>query len=113
MTERLLYERPGGVRVSMIAQPDGTVLFRTRHDTTPIIESNKRAFADADRLPARSRELRPIASIPHGLVMQWLNEAGISPAAFFRMPRREQVKFYKRKIFDPDYLFLRTSSLRS
>jgi hypothetical protein len=44
--------------------------------------------------------------IPPGLALQWGKEHGINP---FRLPGRERMEFWKRKLNDPDYKKLRVS----
>jgi hypothetical protein len=81
---------------------DGTVSYLSDQDAQPFLEQNKAAANHNDGY-SQSRELRRVASIPFGLILQWKAEEGwdaLDPANADRLAR---------KLNDPAYAYLRTA----
>lgn len=76
-------------------------------DVSPILERNKTAYNDDD---AKAKGIKNgwwrVASIPNALIEKWRAEEGID---VFNKNHRQAVM---RKLQDPDYRYLRTSSGR-
>jgi hypothetical protein len=109
MGKRVLLDQWGGVMTTFeYDEQTDTSIIGTWHDPTPVIEHNKKLATHNDGFSA-SRELRRIASIPTGLALQWIHEAGLRPGAFFQKPQREQNEFFRKRYMDSDYRHVRTS----
>lgn len=79
----------------------GGFIIQASQDVEPILENNK----EWQKIKQTS-EMRRVASIPNVIWLQWLNETG---GLLDRMPVRDQFKFVKRKLADPDFAYLRTT----
>lgn len=74
-------------------------------DSTPILEHNKALANDDDYTKAGIKDgFWHYAEIPNELIVKWLIEDGID------VYDREHAKAVFRKINDPEYLYLRTTS---
>ena len=76
--------------------------------TQAIIDNNKR-MQNAGGHKSPGIGLKPKASIPIGLAMQWVQEAGLTQGEFWRWPPKEQRKFLAKRYMSSDYKFVRTS----
>jgi hypothetical protein len=81
---------------------DGALIIERAQDCAPILDRNKTLANDGDGFSA-SRAMRRVASIPLVLIEKWANEEGID---FFNPDHADAIK---RKLNDPDYLWLRTA----
>jgi len=102
MSEGLLHASACGVRHYWRPQADGSALIVSEQDTAAILDFN-RAMATENDGYTPSRDIRRAASIPLILVAKWLQEEGwnaFDPACSDRL---------KKKLNDPDYLWLRTA----
>lgn len=90
MVTRWSYDEPSGEHIVTRAQ-----------DVQPILEENKRLMNLNDGY-SPTRELRRVASIPFVVIEQWRAE-GID---IFNKDHREA---FRRKLNDPENLFLRTA----
>lgn len=100
--DRPFYVSAGGVRHHWRDEPDGGVTITASQDVDAILDLNKAMATENDGYSA-SREMRRAASIPLILVAKWLHEEGwnaFDPACGDRL---------KKKLNDPDYLWLRTA----
>ncbi len=91
-----------GLRHAWRREADGALVLTASQDVSDILDAN-RAMATHNDGYGPTRELRRAASIPLVLVVKWLNEEGwnaFDPACADRL---------KRKLNDPDYLWLRTA----
>ena len=79
----------------------GDLTIEHKQDVQPILERNKR-LQNWDDGYGPSREWRRAASIPVGVIYQWLGE-GINVYD----PNHEEA--VRRKLNDPNYRFLRTA----
>lgn len=77
-------------------------------DVAPVLDRNK-ALQNGARPRTKDGSFEHVASIPPIVLHQWMIEAGVKPAA---MHGKEFFAFIRRKLFDPDYRWLRTSSIR-
>lgn len=84
---------------------DGTVSYLARQDVDPILERNKAAANHNDGY-SQSRELRRVASIPYGVMHEWLAKEGwwaLDPANADKLAA---------KLNSSEYAYLRTASGR-
>lgn len=88
---------------------EGRLIIENRTDVEPLLDRNK-ASANAWDGFSCTRESREIADIPAAVIHQWLIEDNLDVFAFNRDPavRRKVL----RRLRDPDYAFLRSSSGR-
>lgn len=103
--ERPFHVSACGVRHYWRDEADGGVTITSSQDTDAILDANK-AMATHNDGYSLSRDLRRVASIPMVLVAKWLQEEGwnaFDPAHADRL---------RRKLNDPDYLWLRTGEGR-
>ena len=96
-----------GVATSMQVDPDGSFRVRTSQDAEPIIEHNKARQTDGSNGYSKTREMRHVASIPVNVIYQWLQADGILPSTWMRMKRGEHLSYYRKKLNDPDWAYLR------
>jgi hypothetical protein len=109
MAKRFLLDAQGGVLTYIEAgEREGDVNLITSHDPTPVLENNKR-LRNLNDSYSQSREWKRVASIPHGVALELIAKAGISPGAFFQKPQAEQNAFWAKHYMDRDYSQLRTS----
>ena len=96
-----------GVSSTFHYDPDGDQsTVRTVQDVEPILENNKRLQTLNDGYTA-DRSLRRVASIPLVVVQQWMKEDGVN---WLALPKEEQTVYLRRKLNDPQWRYLRTSS---
>lgn len=102
MTKRLL-DVNGGVLTWFEKDPvTGAVTISYSQDCEAIIKSNKEMQAHHHGY-SKSRDLRHVANIPMGIILKWRME-GID---FFNPNHKDAIR---RKLNDPDYAHLRTST---
>ena len=109
MTREIL-DQWGGVVTTIQEDPNDetAVLIGTHQDAAPILENNQRLATMNDGYSA-SRELKRVASIPLSLAEQWVREAGLSPAAFWRWPAADRNEFFRRKYRSSEFRKLLTA----
>lgn len=101
MAELRLFRSAAGVDHSMI-EDEGGVRFRATQEVDPILERNK-AMATHNDGYTPSRELRRVASIPFGLIYEWLVNEGwnaLDPENHDRL---------RQKLNSSEYAHLRTA----
>lgn len=74
MSEKFLFKSASGITHTMITDENGT-RFRASQEVDPILDRNK-AMATHNDGYTPSRELRRVASIPMGLIYEWLVSEG-------------------------------------
>lgn len=89
------------VATRMHLDHDGLLVIERAQDCTPILDHNKALANDGDGYSS-DRTLRRVASIPLVVVEMWMNE-GIN---IFDPNHADAIK---RKLNDPDNLYLRTA----
>lgn len=82
-------------------EPQDALTVTRVQDVEPILEENKRLQNSGDGY-SPGRQMRRVASIPHAVVEQWMRE-GVSIFDKNAMPE------IRRRLNDPENLFLRTS----
>lgn len=90
------------VRTQFHPNGDGTFTISSHQDVGDILENNK----EWQKHKQTGDGLRRMASIPVVIWQMWLDETG---GTLDRMPVRDQYKFVKRKLADPDWAWLRTT----
>lgn len=79
------------------------IIVKREQDVEPIIEANKAI----QNLPQkRAGTFRHVGCVPNIILEQWMRDEGVD---LLRMNKHEFGKFIKRKLNDPDYLFLKTT----
>jgi len=76
-------------------------------DVEPIIERNKRLQNEGPNMSA-DKSLHWIGSIPLVIAHKWIVEDGIN---WLALPKPEMRSYVNRKLSDPDYRYLRVSSI--
>jgi hypothetical protein len=78
-----------------------------RHDpdVEPTLEANKALQKETQK----SESFHHIASIPAIIIEKWMSESG---APLLSMPSHEFQRFIRKKLRDPDWLWLKTTSKR-
>lgn len=76
-------------------------------DVEPILDANKRDQNDRDFLNGytENKDMKHVARIPLVVLEQWAKEHGIRKKNIFG---REMTEIIRKKLNDPDNLFLRT-----
>jgi hypothetical protein len=77
--------------------------FERWQDCEPIVENNKRLQNET-----QSGDLHHFAEIPNIIIEKWMNEDGIS----YREIMAPGSEYAKKKLRDPDWAWLRTTSKR-
>lgn len=109
MAERFLYDAWGNpIRFHFDDLTDRVTLQKTQ-DCEPILEDNKRLQTEGDGY-SPSRELRRVGRVPLNLISQMLQQDGISEPHYWQWPGWAQNRYLRKKLQDPDYRHLRTSS---
>lgn len=109
MAEILLYERPGGVRVTLATHGDGSAAIRTHQDAEPILEHAKRLATDGSNGWTRRRQMRRIGTVPPVLYVHWLTEFCADPRQRNKPGfKRAWMKYLRAKLRDVDHKYLRT-----
>jgi hypothetical protein len=85
-----------------VPHSDGTFTIHRRQDAEPTIENNKALQS----VPQRTDGLKHIASIPAVVFERWMKETG---APLLSMPAHEFQQFIRKKLRDPEWLWLRTT----
>lgn len=80
---------------------DDAVTIRRVQDVQPILEANKRLYSQDDGYTP-SRDLKRVASIPLSVIEEWMKE-GIN------IFDKNCAAAIRRKLNDPQYLYLRTA----
>jgi len=91
------------ITTKFVPHSDGTFTIHRRQDAGPTIEANKALQS----VPQRTDGLKHIASIPVLVYEQWIAETG---GELMRMSSHEQAKFFRRKLRDPQWAYLRTTA---
>lgn len=99
MTEWRPLTAHGGVVTDVKFDSNGQVIFRSRQEVDPILDTNRAAYNEG---PRRGGNWRHYASIPLNIVHEWLKE-GID------IYSGEQQDALARKLNDPDNRYLRTA----
>lgn len=102
MTRVLPFLNDSFVQRTWVDNEDGTAAVLEKQDCDDILDRNKSLYTHNDGY-SPSRELRRVASIPLTLVYEWLEKEGwnaFDPAHADRL---------KKKLNDPEYLYLRTA----
>lgn len=81
---------------------ENQLVVKREQDVQPILEMNKKLYTEGDGY-SPSRTLRRVASIPFVVIERWINDEGIN------IFKKDHWNAVKKKLNDPDYLFLRTS----
>lgn len=102
MTWRPLISGDGGPQTDVLFDADGRVIFRTQQECAPVLERNALLRDHPDRGWLPGGEFRRVASIPSGVVLQWLNE-GVD---LFSGEQQDEIA---RRLNDPDWAHLRTA----
>ena len=93
---------PTGILTRFVAEEsDDTVTVERVQDVEPILEHNKRLYTMNDGY-SPDRTLRRVASIPNTVIEQWMKE-GVN---IFDKNAKEAIR---RKLNDPQWLYLRTA----
>ena len=82
-------------------EADDTITTSRVQDVEPYLDANKRAYNAATK-GFESETFNQVASIPMILIEQWLREEGLD---IFNPDHAGRLR---RKLNDPDYLYLRT-----
>lgn len=64
----------GGRDTSVRFEPDGTVVFRTEQECNPVLDQNAQLRGLGDGGWFAGGDMRRVASIPMGIVHQWMQE---------------------------------------
>lgn len=80
---------------------DGSLVFKYSQDCTPIIENNKRLHNETKKRSFGDLDMKPIASVPMVVIMEWRLKHGVD---FFNRNHEPAVR---RLLNDPDYMYLR------
>jgi hypothetical protein len=94
----------GGVERFIYNHADDVGMVQTSYDLTPILDMNKARQNDGTNGWTASRDMKHQAFIPNALIEKWFIEEGINAYDKSHWPA------IRRKLNDPDYAFLRTSS---
>lgn len=83
-----------------------TLYIERVQDVEPYLDRNKAL----QNMGKNDNELgRHIASIPNVILERWINEDGVN---YLALPKREFDRLVRRKLRDPDWKWLRTTSAR-
>jgi hypothetical protein len=82
-----------------------TFTIQRRDDVEPTIERNKKLQSE----PQKSESFHHIASIPAIVIEKWMAESGVP---LLSMPSYEFQRFIRKKLRDPEWAFLKTTSKR-
>lgn len=92
---------PDGIHNRIHLDHEGALTFERIQDVEPILEHNKRLYTMNDGYTP-SRDFRRVASIPMTVVEQWMRE-GIN------IFDKNCAPAIRRKLNDPQWLYLRTA----
>jgi len=85
---------------------DGDLHVTRKQDVEPYLDFNKEMSGEAKKFAPTFRQ---IASIPNVVLEKWINDEG---APVLSMGKEEFSKFVRRKLEDPDWKYLKTTSGR-
>lgn len=80
------------------------IVVKTTQDIEPYLEANKRRLNDNPSGTKKGSDLKLVGSIPLVIVHKWLVEEGLD------IFNPDHEKAIMRKLNDPDYRYLRTST---
>lgn len=94
------------IRTRFHPHGDGTFTIQ-RHDpdVEPALEWNK----TLQNTPQKTESFHHIASIPAIVIEKWMQESG---APLLSMPAHEFQRFIRRKLRDPEWMWLKTTNKR-
>jgi hypothetical protein len=85
---------------------DGSFTIQRREDdVSPTLEMNKAL----QNTPQKAESFHHIASIPAIVIEKWMSESG---APLLSMPAHEFQRFIRRKLRDPEWMWLKTTDKR-
>jgi hypothetical protein len=95
------------IRTRFHPSDDGKTFTIQRHDddVSPTLERNKALQKE----PQKSESFHHIASIPAIVIEKWITEENVPVLS---MPSYEFQRFIRRKLRDPEWAFLKTTSKR-
>lgn len=102
---RPLLRNPNGVQTDVLFGSDGNVIFRSLQEAQPVLDANAEIRNSGNRGWTENRDMRYVASIPAGVILEWMQQ-GLNVLGDFDQER------LARKLNDPDNFFLRTSEGR-
>jgi hypothetical protein len=103
---RPLLHNANGTQTDVLFDSDGKVIFRTLQETQPVLDMNKEFRSNGRRGWTDSKDMRYVASIPAGVILQWIQEG------FSVFDEELDQARLARKLNDPDNFYLRTSEGR-
>lgn len=86
-----------------INRNEGSITFERIQDIEPILDRNKALQNEAHPFAV---DWHHIGTIPNVILEKWMNEEGVN---ILKMPAEEWGQFIKRKLRDPDNMWLRTT----
>ena len=96
----------GGVDNFIYDEANDASIIQSSYDLTDILENNKKLYNDTNNGWSLSREMKHVAEIPLAIAEKWLIEDGID------IMKKDHWGAIRRKLNDPEYRYLRTSSGR-
>lgn len=108
MTETKLPSNPGVDLAVRYDAAEKRFVFRRTEDVEPVLEANKQ-LQNLGPGVSRSKAFKHVASIPVALLEQWAKEDGV---LIHLMRPRERTAYLMKKLRDPQYRHLRTSTGR-
>lgn len=101
-----LVDEVDGVSTWFHGIQDGRVVVSASQDVEPILNAAKR-LANRDNGVTRDKSMKRVGTIPPSIQLKWAQEAGIN---IFQLPAKERLAYFKKKLRDPQWAYLRTSS---
>lgn len=101
------YNPTTGVEEWYVDDDSDVATVHSRQRVDKILDRNKFLEAEGKNMSA-DKSLHWYASIPLTVIMQWIQESGINLMA---LPSREFAAFCDRKVKDPDWRYLKVSSI--
>lgn len=86
---------------------DGKIISQRQQDVEPYLDANK--AAQNAGAPSFAPTFRKVASIPNVVIEKWMAEEG---APVLSMNKAEFDRFIKRKLNDPNWKYLKTTTGR-
>ena len=74
---------------------DGNITVGEYYDCGPLLDRNAQLRSDE---PAKSSDIRPVASIPITLIRQWVQEDGINEMLFWQWPKAEMRRYCAKRL---------------
>lgn len=106
MPGSLAHRSNGGVETHVEATGDGRLFLHTRQDAEPILDLNKQTETGGRSAWGADQEMWKVASIPHVVVVKWLNDYGVNFYNNDHWPKVRQL------LNSPDWRWLRTGGGR-